>query len=143
MPAVYICVCGGGGGWLEAIIGQGPGRQTGGGVGILHALSLRGKRASERLADFRKIFFNYRMSSSVSQTSKIVLPGKPSLMPYVYCIVYMSSVNGRRTKNLQYIYRVPQCMSPRRNWDSPTPSHASECAPPRGTKGGVGTPACR
>ncbi len=27
-------------------------------------------------------------------------------------------------------------MSPRRNWDSPTPSHASECAPPLETKGG-------
>jgi hypothetical protein len=29
-------------------------------------------------------------------------------------------------------------MSPRRNWDSPTPSLASECAPPPGTKGGGG-----
>jgi hypothetical protein len=28
-------------------------------------------------------------------------------------------------------------MSPRRNWDSPTPSLASECAPIPGTKGGV------
>jgi hypothetical protein len=27
-------------------------------------------------------------------------------------------------------------MSPRRSWDSPTPSLASECAPPTGTKGG-------
>ncbi len=27
-------------------------------------------------------------------------------------------------------------MSPRRNWDSPTPSLASECAPPHYTKGG-------
>jgi hypothetical protein len=27
-------------------------------------------------------------------------------------------------------------MSPRRNWDSPTPSLASECAPTPGTKGG-------
>ncbi len=35
-----------------------------------------------------------------------------------------------------YIYRVPHCMSPRRNWDCPTPSLASECAPPPGTKGG-------
>ncbi len=31
-------------------------------------------------------------------------------------------------------------MSPRRNWDSPTPSFASECAPPRSQKvGGGGT----
>jgi hypothetical protein len=35
-----------------------------------------------------------------------------------------------------YLYRVPQCMSPRGNWDSPTPSLASECAPPPRTKGG-------
>jgi hypothetical protein len=27
-------------------------------------------------------------------------------------------------------------MSPRRNWDSPTPSLASECDPPPGTGGG-------
>jgi hypothetical protein len=40
-----------------------------------------------------------------------------------------------------YIYRVPQCMSPRRNRDSPTPSLASECAPPPGPKRG-GTFAC-
>jgi hypothetical protein len=35
-----------------------------------------------------------------------------------------------------YIYRVPQCMSPRWNWDSPTPLAASECALPPGPKGG-------
>jgi hypothetical protein len=29
-------------------------------------------------------------------------------------------------------------MYPRRNWDSPTPSLASECAPPPGIKGGGG-----
>ncbi len=27
-------------------------------------------------------------------------------------------------------------MSPRRNWDSPTPSLATECGPPPGTKRG-------
>jgi hypothetical protein len=33
-------------------------------------------------------------------------------------------------------------MFPRRNWDSPTPSLASECAPPPGTKGeGAHSPA--
>jgi hypothetical protein len=36
------------------------------------------------------------------------------------------------------VYRVQQCMSSRRNWDSPTPSLASECSPPPGTKGGGG-----
>jgi hypothetical protein len=28
-------------------------------------------------------------------------------------------------------------MSPRRNWNSPTPSLASDCAPPPGIKGGA------
>ncbi len=36
-----------------------------------------------------------------------------------------------------------QCMSPRRNWDSPTSSLASECAPPPGSKGGGGRPHSR
>jgi len=35
-----------------------------------------------------------------------------------------------------YIYRAPQCMSPRWNWDSPAPLAASECALPPGPKGG-------
>ncbi len=42
-----------------------------------------------------------------------------------------------------YIYRVPQCMSPRRNCNSPTPSLASHCAPLPGTGGwGGGILAC-
>jgi hypothetical protein len=40
-----------------------------------------------------------------------------------------------------YTYRVPQCMSARRNWDSPTPSPASECAPPDPKVGGAHSPA--
>ncbi len=42
-----------------------------------------------------------------------------------------------------YIYRVPQCMSPRRNWDSPTPSRASEWVPlpPEPGGGGANSPA--
>ncbi len=43
-------------------------------------------------------------------------------------------------QRMYYIYRVPQCMSPRRNWDSPTPSLASECATPPGS-GGAHSPA--
>jgi hypothetical protein len=46
---------------------------------------------------------------------------------YVYFLLH-------GTKYL-YKYRVPQCMSPRWNWDSPTPSLASECSPPPGTNG--------
>ncbi len=43
-----------------------------------------------------------------------------------------------------YIYRAPQCMSPRWNWDSPTPLAASECALPPGPKGGgVHSPAAK
>jgi hypothetical protein len=37
-----------------------------------------------------------------------------------------------------YTYRVPKCMSPLLNWDSPTPSLASECVLPPGTNGGEG-----
>ncbi len=47
----------------------------------------------------------------------------------LYAFVYY---NPQRT----YIYRVPQCMGPRLNWDSPTPSLAGECATSPGTKGG-------
>ncbi len=40
-----------------------------------------------------------------------------------------------------YIYRVPQFMSPRQNWDSPIPSLATECATYPGTKGRAFSPA--
>jgi hypothetical protein len=52
----------------------------------------------------------------------------------------MSIEHGlRRTKSQStYIFRVPKCMSPRRNWNSPTPSLASECAPPPEPKRGGG-----
>jgi hypothetical protein len=44
--------------------------------------------------------------------------------------------DGQIRKVHTYIHRIPQCMSPRRNWDPP-PSPASECAPyPRKQKGG-------
>jgi hypothetical protein len=44
----------------------------------------------------------------------------------------------------RYVPRVPQCLSPRPNWDSPTPSPASECAspPPRNQRGREYTFAC-
>jgi hypothetical protein len=41
-----------------------------------------------------------------------------------------------------YIARVPQCLSPRWNWDTPTPSPASDRVPPSPrTKGGTHSPA--
>jgi hypothetical protein len=43
---------------------------------------------------------------------------------------YLESRHCTLERNPQNIYRVPQCMSPRRHWDSPTPSLGSECAPP-------------
>jgi hypothetical protein len=45
-------------------------------------------------------------------------------------------------KNVYNIHREPQCKYPRRNWDPPKPSLASECAPPPGTKRGGGRLAC-
>ncbi len=43
------------------------------------------------------------------------------------------------TSCTKYIYtrvpRVPQCLSPRWNWDPPTPSPASKCASPRNQRG--------
>ncbi len=47
------------------------------------------------------------------------------------CLLF-SSLKAQST----YIYRAPQCMSPRLNWDSPTPLAASNCALPPGPKGG-------
>jgi hypothetical protein len=47
----------------------------------------------------------------------------------------MGNVVGTPHTQSTYIYRVPQCMSTRWNWDSPTPSLASECALPPRTKG--------
>jgi hypothetical protein len=44
--------------------------------------------------------------------------------------------DGFNHKVYIYIYRVPQCMSPRRNWDSLNPSLPSECAPPPQNRGG-------
>ncbi len=45
-----------------------------------------------------------------------------------------------RVAQSTYTYRAPQCMSPRRNWDSPNPFAASECALPPGPKGGGAHP---
>jgi hypothetical protein len=48
----------------------------------------------------------------------------------------VATVVGSILAQSTYIYRAPQCMSPRRNWDSPNPLAASECALPPGPKGG-------
>jgi hypothetical protein len=46
------------------------------------------------------------------------------------------------TPQSTYKYRVPQCISPRRNCDPPNPSLASECAPPPRIGGGGGGTLC-
>ncbi len=57
-----------------------------------------------------------------------------SLKPHMYFLRHgtMSTYYSQST----YIYRAPQYRSPRWHWDSPTPLAASECALPRGPKGG-------
>jgi hypothetical protein len=51
--------------------------------------------------------------------------------------LHFSVVSASYLSQSTHIYRVPQCMSLRRNWDSPTPSFASECTPsPRNQRGG-------
>ncbi len=48
----------------------------------------------------------------------------------------MKSESVPTTKNYIHIYRVPKCIYPRRNWDSPTHSPTSEFAPPPEPGGG-------
>ncbi len=56
---------------------------------------------------------------------------------------HVSSKIGLRVWNSHKVHifleYVPQCLSPRRNWDPPTPSLPSECTPHPGTKGEGGT----
>ncbi len=80
--------------------------------------------------------------------------GEPHI-PYLESLLYKPGPSEQRTYCTYYDvkdemshkvliqYRVPQCLSPRRNWASPTPALASEYAPLPETKGGGGTLACR
>jgi hypothetical protein len=52
--------------------------------------------------------------------------GSSSVFPFAPCRLYPSEY----MKHKVLIYRAPQCMSPRRNWDTPNPSPASECVFP-------------
>ncbi len=45
---------------------------------------------------------------------------------------------GHQRPKSTYIPKVPECLSPRPNWDSPIPSPASECALPQEPKEGGG-----
>ncbi len=57
-------------------------------------------------------------------------------------LLFAFNVDGKPQST--YIYRAPQWMSPRWNWDSPTPLAASECAlPPYQRVGGAHSPAAK
>ncbi len=43
----------------------------------------------------------------------------------------------KKSPYTKYNIPVPQCLSPRPNWDPPTPSTASECVPPLEQRGGA------
>ncbi len=59
-----------------------------------------------------------------------------------YAVNKQHAVSNYFTSQSTYIYRAPQCMSPRWNWDSPTP--LSECAlPPVPKGGGAHSPAAK
>ncbi len=62
-------------------------------------------------------------------------------------VLFYEIYYAKRKTPTKYIYiEYHLCMSPRRNWDSPTPSPASECDPPthRNQRGrGAHSPAVR
>jgi hypothetical protein len=76
------------------------------------------------------IFYNKFAQNIITSN----IQNKKNKQRYLFLKYFIEYCRAQST----YIYRVPQCMSPRRNWDSPTPSLASECAPPPGTKEGGG-----
>ena len=73
--------------------------------------------------------------SILLQTSLLLQAPLLLLVPVMLLLPLLCCLLCYWTKST-YIYRVPQCMSHRRNWDSPTPSLASECAPHSEPEGG-------
>jgi hypothetical protein len=56
----------------------------------------------------------------------------------LFCIIFLDGCQTQST----YIYRIPQCISPRWNWDNPTPSPRRRvCTPPLVPGGGAQSPA--
>jgi hypothetical protein len=71
--------------------------------------------------------------------------GRPESI-YVYAVSRWGRSVSRRccTSQSTYIYRAPQWMSPRWNWDSPTPfSRKRVCPPPVPKGGGAHSPAAK
>ncbi len=79
---------------------------------------------------FKIFFFNRRKRWRIKGLSI-----DTTYTPFLFILHYLFKSKGPWTQST-YIYRAPQCMSPRWNWDSPTPLSASECALPLGPKGG-------
>jgi hypothetical protein len=76
-------------------------------------------------------------SLTMVQLPNLALSHKKRIIVYKEQSLHEKLLHDPNHKVLIRIYRAPQCMSPRRNWDSPKPSPASECAlPPPGPKGG-------
>jgi hypothetical protein len=74
---------------------------------------------------------SYRPASICSLTSRYDNPMPMSTLSPQSGIMNLATVQlAILIPQSNYIYRAPQCMSPRWNWDSPTPLAASECAPP-------------
>ncbi len=84
-----------------------------------------------------------------AQYQYFFLAAPTNLSTFGLCFSKTSPLRQRTRRRLggskaqsTYIPRVPQCLSLRPNWDSPTPSPANECAPPspHGTKEGTHSP---
>ncbi len=91
---------------------------------------------------YQTIFFS--VSAPISKEAKLMMISQLFQTVSIKKRTYQRSsllIDGAKHK--VQIYRVPQCMFPRRNWDSPTPSLASECAPPPRNQsvGGAHSPA--
>ncbi len=90
------------------------------------------------LTDWRVV-----MISCMTVLSSLSLLPPAQIMVPLYCPI----ITGHRSTQIAqrtYILREPQCLFPRPNWDSPTPSPTSEYAPPRNKKGvgGIHTRLC-
>ena len=67
---------------------------------------------------------------------------KQAISQVLYLILRVKQLICRISPTTQstYIYRVPQCMSPRQNWDSPTPLSRQRVCPSPPNQRGWGSP---
>jgi hypothetical protein len=96
----------------------------------------RGRESSTEIVV--KKFAGKKRNKTAKSSHDDILPACEAVrLPACLCIVQKGKAGKAQST---YIYRAPQCMSPRRNWDSPNPFAASECALPPGPKGGGAHP---